>query len=56
MRIGFLTAPYASLPLEEALDKAAAVGVSAVEIGTGGYPANPHCPVDELLESETKRE
>jgi len=56
MRIGLLTAPYASLSLEEALDKAAAVGVSAVEIGTGGYPDNPHCPVDELLESESRRE
>jgi sugar phosphate isomerase/epimerase len=56
MRIGFLTAPFSSLPLEEALDEAAAVGVSAVEIGTGGYPDNPHCPVDELLKSESKRE
>jgi sugar phosphate isomerase/epimerase len=56
MRIGLLTAPYSSLSLEEALDKAAAVGVSAVEIGTGGYPDSPHCPVDELLKSESKRE
>jgi sugar phosphate isomerase/epimerase len=56
MRIGLLTAPYSSLSLEEALDKAEAIGVSAVEIGTGGYPDNPHCPVDELLKSESKRE
>ena len=56
MRIGVFTALWENLPLEEALDKAVAAGVSAVEIGAGGYPGSPHCPVDELLESESKRE
>ncbi len=56
MRIGVLTALWGNLSLEEALDKAAAAGVSAVEIGTGGYTGSPHCPVDELLESEAKRQ
>jgi sugar phosphate isomerase/epimerase len=56
MRIGLLTAPFASLSFEEALDRAVDAGVSAVEIGSGGYPGHPHCPVDELLESRAKRE
>lgn len=55
MRIGLLTAPFSSLSLEEALDRAVEVGVSAVEVGSGGYPGHPHCPVDELLKSESKR-
>jgi sugar phosphate isomerase/epimerase len=56
MRIGVLTALYQDLPFEEALDKAAAAGVTAVEIGSGGYPGSQHCPVDELLESQTRRD
>jgi len=56
MRIGVFTALWGNLSFEEALDKAVAAGVSAVEIGAGGYPGSPHCPVDALLESESKRE
>jgi len=56
MRIGVLTALYQDLPFEEALDKAATAGVTAVEIGSGGYPGSQHCPVDDLLESQTKRD
>jgi sugar phosphate isomerase/epimerase len=56
MRIGVFTALWSSLSFEEALNKAAAAGVSAVEIGAGGYPDDPHCPVGELLESEARRE
>lgn len=56
MRIGVFTALYQNLPFEEALDKAVAAGVTAVEIGAGGYPGSQHCPVDALLESEAKRE
>jgi sugar phosphate isomerase/epimerase len=55
MRIGVFTALYGDLSFEEALDKVVTVGASAVEIGTGGYPGKPHCPVDELLESELAR-
>ena len=56
MRIGVLTALYQTLPFEKALDKAVAAGVTAVEIGSGGYPGSPHCPVDELLESQARRD
>lgn len=55
MRIGVFTVLFQDLPFEEALDKVLNFGVSAVEIGTGGYPGSHHCPVDELLKSEGKR-
>jgi sugar phosphate isomerase/epimerase len=56
MRIGVFSVLFQNLPFEEALDKAVAAGVTAVEIGSGGYPGSHHCPVDELLESESKRQ
>ena len=55
MQIGVFTALFQNLPFEEALDKAVAAGVTAVEIGAGGYPGTQHCPVDELLNSESAR-
>ena len=55
MRIGILTVPFQDLSFTEALDRVAELEVTAVEIGAGGYPGSHHCPVDELLESESKR-
>jgi sugar phosphate isomerase/epimerase len=55
MRIGVLAVLFQNLPFEQALDKIAAVGATAAEIGSGGYPGSHHCPVDELLENESKR-
>ena len=49
MKLGVMTVLYQDLPLEEALDKIAAMGVEAVELGTGNYPGNHHCNPDELL-------
>jgi len=46
---------FQSLPFEQALDKIASFGATAVEIGTGGLPGSHHCKVDELLSSEEKR-
>ncbi len=56
MRIGVFTVLFQNLLLEQALDRAVDVGVTAVEIGTGGYPGSHHCPVDELLDDKGKRE
>ncbi|MFO7661549.1 MAG: sugar phosphate isomerase/epimerase [Chloroflexota bacterium] len=56
MHIGVFTCLFQKLPFEEALDKAVAAGVTAVEIGCGGYPGGHHCPVDSLLDSESQRE
>ncbi|WHY68072.1 sugar phosphate isomerase/epimerase [Neobacillus sp. SuZ13] len=55
MKIGVFTPLYQNLPFEEMLDKLAAMGVEAVELGTGNYPGNHHCNPDELLESPEKR-
>lgn len=55
MRIGVFTVLFQNLPFESALDSAVAAGVSAVEIGAGGYPGSNHCPVDELLASPARR-
>jgi sugar phosphate isomerase/epimerase len=55
MRIGVFLALFQKLPFEAALDRAAAAGVEAVEIGAGGYGGVQHCPVDELLASADKR-
>jgi len=55
MRVGVFIVLFQNLPFEAALDKAVAAGVTAVEIGSGGYPGSHHCPVDELLLSADKR-
>jgi sugar phosphate isomerase/epimerase len=55
VRLGVFTVPYQGLPLEEALDKLAAMGVEAVELGTGNYPGNAHCDPDALLEDAGAR-
>ncbi|HET6485050.1 MAG TPA: sugar phosphate isomerase/epimerase, partial [Spirochaetia bacterium] len=55
MRIGVFSVLFQDQPFEKAMDKVAAAGLTAVEIGTGGYPGNHHCPMDELLESPAKR-
>lgn len=54
MKLGVFTPLYGNLPLEEALDKIAARGVEAVEIGCGGYPGNSHCNPYELLADDSK--
>jgi sugar phosphate isomerase/epimerase len=56
MKLGVFTVLYQELSLEETLDKLAALGVEAVELGTGNYPGNRHCDPDELLAEPTKAE
>jgi sugar phosphate isomerase/epimerase len=53
MRLGVFTTVYRDLPVEQALDKLAGLGVQAVELGTGNWPGDGHCPVDELLADES---
>jgi len=52
--IGVFDPVYADLSLDAMIDKIAALGLEAVEIGTGGYPGSNHCPVDELLADPAK--
>ncbi len=55
MKLGVFTVLFADKSFEEMLDRVAEAGLKAVEIGTGAYPGNAHCPIDELLESEQLR-
>ena len=52
--IGVFDPVYEKLSLDEMLDKVSALGLEAMEIGTGGYPNSLHCPVDELLADPAK--
>jgi sugar phosphate isomerase/epimerase len=52
--IGVFDPVYKKLSLDEMLEKVSALGLEAMEIGTGGDPGAPHCPVDELLGDAAK--
>ncbi|HEX6502160.1 MAG TPA: sugar phosphate isomerase/epimerase [Terriglobales bacterium] len=52
--IGVFDPVFADLSLDQMLAKVSGYGLEAMEIGTGGYPNNHHCPIDELLADETK--
>lgn len=54
MEVGVFTAILAGngVPLGDSLDYLKSIGVSWVEIGTGNYPGNGHCPMDELLKNK----
>jgi sugar phosphate isomerase/epimerase len=49
VKLGVLTVLYHELPVEEALDKLRSMGAEAVELGTGNYPGNAHCDLDQIL-------
>lgn len=49
MKVGVLTVVLGDKSVTEALDYVKSAGATAVEIGTGNYPGNGHCPTDELL-------
>ena len=52
--IGVFDPVYPDLSLDAMLEKVSALGLEAMEIGTGGYPGSNHCPVDELLADPAK--
>jgi sugar phosphate isomerase/epimerase len=52
--LGVFDPVYEKLSLDDMLDKVSALGLEAMEIGTGGYPGTSHCPVAELLEDAAK--
>lgn len=52
MKVGVLTVPYSGQSLDETLKYLKSLGLSTVEIGTGGYPGNAHANPDELLNDE----
>ena len=54
MKLGVFTVLYSDLPFEEMLDKVQAMGLDAVELGTGNYPGEAHCRPQELLVDPAK--
>src|SRR5437016_14181964 len=52
--IGVFDPAFPDMPLDEMLEKFSGWGVEAVELGTGGYPGNKHCPAQELLDDPAK--
>jgi len=54
MKVGVLTVVLGGQPLPSALDYLKKAGAEAVEIGTGNYPGNSHCPTDDLLADAKK--
>ena len=52
--IGVFDPVFADLSLDQMLAKVSGYGLEAMEIGTGGYPNNRHCPLDDLLADEAK--
>jgi sugar phosphate isomerase/epimerase len=42
VKLGVFTVVFGQIPLAEALDRVVALGLDAVEIGTGGYPGGAH--------------
>jgi len=56
MKLSFCTDSLGAFPLEEMLDKLAAMDIHYVEMTTGGWSPAPHIRMDELLADASKRE
>jgi sugar phosphate isomerase/epimerase len=52
--IGVFDTVYDHLSIDQMLDKVSALGLEAMEIGTGGYNSTSHCPIDELIADRSK--
>src|SRR5258707_13495138 len=52
MKLGIFTDGLLHLAFEPALDKIAALGIQAVEIGTGNFSPAPHCDMATLLRDD----
>ncbi|HZT73641.1 MAG TPA: sugar phosphate isomerase/epimerase [Terriglobales bacterium] len=48
MRIGLFTALFNQLSLDDVIKRVRALGLTTVELGTGNYPGDPHCPLAML--------
>ena len=52
--IGVFDPVFPNLSLDQMIEKISGWGIEAVEFGTGGYPGDKHCPVQELLDNPAK--
>ncbi|GBQ94386.1 sugar phosphate isomerase/epimerase family protein [Asaia lannensis] len=55
MKIGFVSDSLGTLPFEAMLDQAVALGVSGVEVNTGGWSQAPHVDLARLRQSPAAR-
>lgn len=55
LELGLYTDSLAHLGFEDALDVAARIGATGIEIATGGQSSAPHLRIDELLGDAVKR-
>ncbi|MGM7701595.1 sugar phosphate isomerase/epimerase family protein [Pseudalkalibacillus sp. Hm43] len=55
MKLGVFTVLFGDQSFEQMLDHVKNNGLHAVEIGTGCYPGNAHCNLDELLHDAAAR-
>ena len=56
MELGLVTDSLASLPFEQMLDTVASLGMTAIELPTGGWSTAPHCDVRGLLADAVARD
>ena len=56
MKVGVFTALLSQLPLVQVLEKLQSLGIHTVELGTGNYPGDPHCPLSMLSDGNALRE
>jgi len=54
MRLGIFTAVFGPQTLDEVIVQVQKLGISTVELGTGGYPGDPHCKLS-ILEDAAAR-
>ena len=48
MRLGVLTVLFSDQPLKTVVTRLKSLGVETIELGTGNYPGDAHCPLDLL--------
>jgi sugar phosphate isomerase/epimerase len=56
MQLGVFDPIFGDLPLEPTLDRVVALGLDAVELGTGNYPGDARCRPAELLADRAARD
>ncbi len=56
MKLGAYTAPLHDRPLKEMLQVIKDLGLTSVEVNSGGFIGTPHIPIEELLASAEARE
>ncbi len=56
MRVGLFTTLFGRESLDDVIQRAAKLGISDLEIGTGNYPGDAHCSLGLLNNAPARRE